>query len=798
MSTRTEMLKKYIMGNRPKLCVERARIITKAYKETESLPPIIRRAKALEKILDEMSIYINPDSFIVGNLGSAPRVAPIFPEMGVDFIEKELETFSSRPYDKFIVTEECKEELLSEIIPYWKGKTHEDRVNSYSRMLFSNLNWQKWDPTFNPVVNNGAHRKTGSSCICVDYEKVIKRGLIGIINEAEKELESVNICNVDGFAKYNFLQSIIITYKRAIRFAIRFSKEANKLARSETRPWRKKELKKIAEICRKVPAYPAKTFWEALQLLWFIHLILQIETNGHAIAMGRFDQILYPYYKHDILEGRISKDQALELIECFLIKCNEINKVREWPWTSYSSGYQMFMDITLGGQLSDGRDATNELSYLCLEALGNLKLPQPTVIVALHSKTPEEFLEKCCETLVKHGGGMPSFFNSEVIIPILLSQGASLEDARNWALVGCSEPVVPGKTNSYTYGSSIINLAKVLELALNNGIDPESGIQLRPGIAKLSTFNSFNEVLKAFEEQLKFWIELATKLDAITSLAYAELTPLPFRSGLFEGRVKYGKDLTQGYKINYNKNIIHGQGTANIGNSLAAIKYLVFDKKIISPSELEHALKVNFEGKEAEEIRQILIHQVPKYGNDNDYVDLITKEAVNLFADIARRHIPWIGGRYAPTLQTISGNVPAGIVTGATPDGRKAGEPLADNVSPSPRDDVNGPTATIKSVTKLDHEKFGCGTILNLKFHPTSVSTIERRRKFAALIKTFFQLKGFQVQFNIVSTDVLKAAQKNPNKYPNLVVKVAGYSALFSLLDKKLQDQIIKRTEHIF
>jgi len=774
MNIRTKLLKENVINIIPQICLERARIVTEAYKENEFLPLIIKRAKALEKILTEMTIYIYSDELIVGNQATKPRAAPIFPEIGVNWIEKEMDKFSSRPHDKFLITKECKQELLSSIIPYWKGRTYEDRVSYLTKLIFSDQKWGNWDPTYNPLINNCARRKAGSGTIVVDFSKP------------------------DDFEKSLFLQSCIITYKAAIRFAMRFSKEANRLARIEKRSWRRNELKKIAKICQHVPGNAARTFWEALQSYWFITLILHIENNGHAITLGRFDQILYPSYKKDLAEGRITKNQAIELLEHFCIKCNELNIVREWIWTSYTSGYQMFMNVTLGGQLSDGKDATNELSYLCLEVTGNLKLTIPTVIIASHSKMPEKFLDEACKALIKHGGGIPSFFNGEVIIPLLMDEGVTLNDARNWAISGCSEATVPAKSTSYATGSSIINLAKILEVTMN-GTDLECDSQiLTKDTTDFTIFHSFDDLFNKFKRNLKFCIRIATKLDAITSSSYAELIPLPFKSGLIKNRIKYGKDIMKGRGPNYNKTIISAQGAATVGNSLAAIKYLVFEKRKIGFLELRNAIAKNFEGKDAERTRQILINEAPKYGNDNDYVDLLTKDVVSYFADEAKKYTPWCGGKYSPSLQTIAGNVPAGILTGATPDGRKKGEPLSDNVSPSPGSDIEGPTAVMKSVSKLNHEQFGCGTILNLKFHPSAVATTEGRKKFDSLIKTFFQLKGFQVQFNIVSAKTLKDAQKHPEKYRELVVKVAGYSALFCQIDKKLQDQIIERTEHVF
>lgn len=802
MNQRIEKLRKNILVT-PEVCVERGRLITNSYEETEGMPTIIRRAKALEKILENMTIYIQPNELIVGNQASKPRAAPLFPEFGIDFIRDELDSFAQRPYDKFSISEESKREIR-EIITYWKGKTHCDRVRSLYDIVIPPEVREAWDPArfeINEVIKNRSHTDTGDGHTTPNYARVLEKGVNGITKDIEASLSVLSPLNPQDLSKITFLNAALIVCKAAIKFAQRYSKLARKLAAAEEDSESKAELMKIADICSLLPANSANTFWEALQSLWFAHLIVQIESNGHAIGFGRVDQYLYPYYKRDIKEGKITKDQALELIECFFLKSCEPNKLRPWSYTRFISGYPMFQDIILGGQTPDGKDATNELTYLFLEATGELRLHQPTTIIRVHQGTPEELLVKACETLERHSN-LPAFFNDAVIIPGLLSMFArsgidmSIEDARNYVLVGCGEAIIPGKSIPVTGGATHVNLLKILELTLNNGVNPNNDIQPCPGGGDLTTFASFSDIMRAFKRQLEFYLKLCPLLDNITAMTYAELTPTPFLSSLIDYRIEIGKDVTQGSGPNYTVShiLVHG-GPVNVGNSLAALRKLVFEEKMISSSELKHALDNNFKGDE--KIRQMLLNRGPKYGNDDDYVDSLVKEVLDLVYHELKKY-KTVRGIYAPCTQSISANVPFGEYVGATPDGRKATEPLADNVSPHPGTDTNGPTAVIKSAAKINHEYYLHANILNLKFHPLTVRGENGYGNLAALIETYFDLGGFQVQFNIVSPDVLREAQKYPEKCRDLIVKVAGYSAQFVLLDKKLQDQIIIRTEHAF
>lgn len=798
MTPRIEVLKQKIIDTIPDICSERAVLMTASYQETEGWPNIIRRAKGLEKVLREMTIYILDGELIVGNQASKPRSAPVFPEFSIDWIEKEFNDFFRRPHDKFSLRSQAKEKLEN-IFPYWKGKTHKDKVISTTLAVLPKDVIEYYDVegfNLNQAVCNATSAIAGDGHVVPSYNRALEIGIEGIILQARNEMEKIDMFTYDGLRKKLFLEAVILVNEAVVHFANRFSEKAGNMAKIEKDGKRKIELEEIARICRQVPGKPPRSFREALQFVWFVHLVTQIESNGHGMSLGRLDQYLYQFFKSDTESKKLTQTEAVEMIECFLLKCNELNKLRKWVSTRYKTGYPMFQNLSLGGIKNDGRDATNELSYLFLKATGDTKLPQPTVVALLHSNTPEGFRIKCCETLIEHGGGMPGFFNCEVAIPLLLNMGVPLREARDWAPVSCCEIEVPGKWNTIVGGATYINFAKILELALENGKNPRNGKTLHRGIGSLEELKSFDDVKKAYREQLSYYTSFAAIFDNITASTFAELTPTPFLSGLIDYRIELGKDVSEGGGPNYNNTIIEGHGMATVGDSLSAIKKLVFDDRVISTRDLMNALRCDFCGQDGEKIRQIILNKAPKYGMDDDYADEITKETLNYFIEEVSKYKPIRGGKYGPTVLSLSANVPEGEVVGATPDGRKSGEPTSDNASPSAGADVNGPTAAMKSVAKIENFLLTNGSVLNLKFSPTILKAKDGIAKFSSLIKTFFDLKGFQVQFNILSADKLRDAQRHPEKYKGLIVKVAGYSAYFDVLDKKLQDNIIARTEH--
>ena len=797
---RSNSLKKSIFEV-PEICIDRAKLITESYKKTEGLPQIIRVAEAFEKVLKEMNIYIQPKELVVGNLASKPMGVPIYPELGVDFIERELDEFEKRPYDKLVVNNEVKESL-KEIIRYWKGKAREDKLVELASLILPEGIKKSFDPEafgIKPILYAGARKVSGgSSHTALNYEKAIRKGFKGILEEAKEALSRVDyISDKDAINKTLFLKAVIICYEAVIKFVRRYEKLAQELALKEKIMDRKKELVEINKACSWIAENPPRTFFESIQMIWFMQLLRWIESNGHSVAVGRLDQYLYPYYEQDIKEKRMTRKLALELMKCLFIKIGQVKKLRAWTETIYKGGFPTFQAITIGGQDSRGKDVTNELSYLILEATACLKIPEPVVIIRVHSETPDDFLLKGIEALIRHGGGLPSFFSDEAIIPALLNAEILITEARNYAMVACSEPAVPGKHVDNSGGSVYLNFLKLLELALNRGIDLNTNICLCAYDKDLSTFESFNEVIEAYKKQLKYYIKFVPVLANLTAILDPQINPTPFASSILDYRIEIGKDMTEGGGPNDNNTIIQGHGLVNVANSLAAIKKLVFEEKRISGKELNEALLTNFQGSRGEEIRKILL-RAPKYGNDDDYVDLIVKDLSILFInELGQCGIPWRGGVYGASLQGLTANVPEGLVTGATPDGRKAGESLADNISPQAGTDVNGVTAMLNSAGKINHSSYLNGTILNVKFHPTAVRG-EGVSKLAALIRTYLtDYKGWQIQFNIVSGKKLREAQRKPEEYKDLIVKVAGYSAQFISLDKKLQDQIILRTGNV-
>jgi pyruvate formate-lyase/glycerol dehydratase family glycyl radical enzyme len=798
VNTRTERLKDRLLSAAPALCPDRAQLLTAAWRETEGQPTLTRRAAGFAAILREMRIYIQAGELLVGNQAGQPRAAPIFPEFAVGWLRHEIDDLPTRRLDPFQVSPDTKAALLP-VMDYWQGKTHGDLVRSLTLQLLPQEALAAYDASascVNQVLTNFGRTTSGDGHVAANHARVIRTGFTGLIGQVASLLSALDLRVPENLGKKLFYQGVIVTLDAAIAFAGRYAALAERMAAEEIDRTRQAELRRIAEVCRRVPAHPARTFHEALQFYWFLQLLIQLESDGHSISLGRLDQCMYPYYAADLAADRLTRTGALELVECFWLKCYEINKVREWAATRSLSGYPMFQTVTLGGQTPEGADATNDLSYLCLEATGNLQLPQPTVVVRMHDRSPDEFLLAASRCVLAHGGGMPGFFSDEVAIPALLNVGLKLEDARDWCVMGCSEFQVAGKFNTGNGGLCHVNVLKILELALNGGVNPSNGQCPCPGEGTLATFRSFEEVRSAFRTQLRYYLGLVPVMDGITSRVYEELTPTPFLSALIDYRLEIGRDVSTGGGPNYRNLQSFAQGLTNVADSMAAIKKLVFEEKRLTGSELREALRTDFQGPHGEEIRQLLLHRAPKYGNDDDYVDLLAAEVFREFASEITSHTPPRGGYYGPSTQSVSGNVPQGQRVGATPDGRHAGAPLADNASPSPGADTKGPTAVLQSAAKLDYVLASNGTILNLKFHPSALRGEGQLRKFVALLRSFVDLRGMQVQFNILSADVLRDAQLHPENYRNLVVKVAGYSALFSMLDKELQDQIIARTTH--
>lgn len=785
ISSRANSLKDRLLSFTPEICYERAELITESYKETEGLPIILRRAKALENILEKMTISIQPDELIVGNHTRKPRSSPIFPEFSFAWIEAEFERLEKRTGDVFLISDECKAKL-SNVFKYWQGKTTQE----YAANLMPE---DAKAAQANGVFTVGNYFFLGVGHICVDYALVLEKGFLGIKQDVKKEMELLELTNPEDLKKSQFLQAVDIVCDAAIRFAERFAGQAEKLAEVEGDSQRKTELLEIAANCRRVPANPAKTFYESLQSFWFVQLIIQLEGNGHSISPGRFDQYMYPYYQADMKAGKLNRESALELIECLWVKFNEINKVRDESSTKAFGGYPMFQNLIVGGQTPDGRDSTNELSYLCMDATETIQMPQPSLSIRFHQATPQEFLNRAGEVAAL-GLGMPAIYNDHVIIPALAARGVTLEDARDYCIIGCVEPQKGGKTEGW-HDAAFFSLAKCLELALNDGVDPISGLQIGVKTGTLETMVTFEDSVDAYRNQIQYFVKLLVTSNNCCDIAHGSICPLPFLSSMVQDCIGNGKSLQEG-GAHYNFTGPQGVGVGNVGDALAALKKMVYEEGVVTRATMADALRKNWTG--YEKLRQMMLNTVPKFGNDDDYADELARLGARIYCEEVEKYSNPRGGRFQAGLYPVSANVPLGTAVGALPDGRLAGTALADGVSPVSGRDVQGPTAAVKSVAKLDHEIASNGTLLNQKFHPTALKGENGIANLSSLVRTYFSLGGLHVQFNVISKDMLLDAQRNPEQYRGLVVRVAGYSAFFTALDKSLQQDIIERTEHSF
>ncbi|EES49931.1 glycyl radical protein [Clostridium botulinum] len=787
---RVEKLKEEIFSATPYIEADRAIILTESFKETENEPIIIRKAKSLEKILNEIPIVIRDNELIVGSLTKNPRSCQVFPEFSNQWLVDEFDKFEKRTSDLFKIPEETKSKL-KEVFKYWQGKTVSELATSY-------MSNETKDAMNTKVFTVANYHFNGLGHISVDYPKVLEKGFLGIIKETENAIINADKSNPEYVKKKVFWDSIIISCKAAIEYANRYSELAKKLAGETLDINRKNELLKIAEICSKVPANPAETFYEACQSFWFVQAIISLESNGHAISPARFDQYMYPYYKNDIDNKFATKEVNTEILHCLWVKFNDLTKVRDETTTKAFSGYSMFQNLIVGGQTPDGKDATNELSYMCLEATGSLKLPQPSLCVRIWSKTPDEFLIRTCE-LTRLGTGLPAFYNDEVVIPTLINQGLTIEDARDYAIVGCVEPQKPGKTDGW-YDAAFFNLAKILELSMNNG--RLNGKQVGPETGEFTSFKNIDDFINAYKKQIEYFVFHMVAADNCVDIAHAERAPLPFLSSMLDDCIGTGKSIQEGGG-HYRFSGPLGVGIANVGDSFMAIKKLIFDENKITLLKLKAAVDSNFgeneddpiKKAEYEDIKQLILNRVPKFGNDIDEVDEFTRDGALIYCKEVLKYTNQRGGKFIPGLYPVSNNVYLGSLVGATPDGRSAFKPLADGVSPTRGADVNGPTAAANSVSKLEHFAAPSGTLFNQKFNPNSLQGDNGLKNLGSLIRSYFDRKGMHIQFNVIDKKVLIEAQKHPEQYRDLIVRVAGYSAQFICLDKGVQDDIIKRTE---
>lgn len=792
LTDRMKAFREEVLDEKPYIDAQRAVLATQVYRENQNQPRVMVRAFMLQKILENMSIYIEDKTLIVGNQATKNKNAPIFPEYTMEFVLNELDLFEKRDGDVFYITEETKQQLR-DIAPFWENNNLRARGEALLPEEVS---------VFMETGVFGMEGKlnAGDAHLAVNYEKILAFGLKGY-EERVKDLKAkLDLTDPDSIDKNIFYKAVLIVIEAVHQFAQRYSKLAQELAYREKDSKRKAELLEISRICAKVPYEPATSFYEAVQSVWFIQLILQIESNGHSLSYGRFDQYMYPYYIKDIQEKVITKDEALELLTCLWIKTLTINKVRSQAHTLSSAGSPMYQNVTIGGQTPDKKDAVNELSFVVLQSVAQTRLTQPNLTVRYHKNINKAFFDDCIEVM-KLGFGMPALNNDEIIIPSFINWGVKEEDAYNYSAIGCVETAVPGKWGYRCTGMSYINFPRVLLCAMNDGVDLTTGKRFTKGYGYFKDIKSYEELLSAWDKTVREMTRYSVIVENAIDKASERDVPDILCSALTDDCIGRGKTIKEGGAV---YDFISGLqvGIANMADSLAAIKKLVFEEKKITPTQLWNAILDDFQSDENKKIQAMLIDEVPKYGNDIDYVDNLVVEAYDSYLDEIKKypntryHRGPIGGiRYGGT-SSISANVGQGMGTMATPDGRNAYEPLAEGCSPAHNADKNGPTAVFKSVAKLPTEKITGGVLLNQKMTPQMLSTEENKQKLEMLIRAFFnRLHGYHVQYNIVSRETLIDAQKHPEKHKDLIVRVAGYSAFFNILSKKTQDDIIGRTE---
>ncbi len=784
MNDRIKRLREESSSITPYITAERAKLLTEFYKNnnlTLSIPE--QRALAFKHILENKEIFISKDELIVGERGPAPKATPTYPEVCCHSLD-DLNILNSREKIPYKTSKEVINIYKNEIIRFWKGKSIRDKI-------FNEVS-EEWKQAYYAGIFTEFLEQRAPGHTVLD-NKIYKYGFIDFKNKINQAIASLDFINdPEALYKKEELKAMYIAADALINFAKRYSLLAKKLAKNENNIHRKKELLKISKVCSYVPAYAPRDFWEALQYYWFVHLGVIIEYNTwDSFNPGRLDQHLYPFYKKQLEEGTLTEEQAKELLQAFWIKFNNQPAPPKVGVTAEeSSTYTDFALINLGGVKEDGSDAVNELSYLILDVIEEMRLTQPSSMIQISKKTPNAFLKRALK-IIKTGFGQPSIFNTDEIIQEMLRQGKSLIDARCGGSSGCVETGAFGKEN-YTL-TGYFNLTKILEITLNNGIDPLTNKKISPSTGDPAKFTSFANLFNAFKKQLNYFADIKIQGNNIIERLYAKYLPAPFLSILIDDCIAKGLDYHNG-GARYNTNYIQGVSIGTITDSLTAIKYHVYDKKTITIKKLIDALHKDFKG--YEELQQLLINKTPKYGNDDDYADEILKEVFEaFFAAIDGRPTTKKGGYHRINLLPTTVHVYFGKMTGATPDGRNAYEPLSEGISPVQAADKNGPTAVIKSASKIDHIRTG-GTLLNQKFTPQLLEDEEGIEKLALLIRTYFKLDGHHIQFNVVTAKTLRDAQKHPEKFRDLIVRVAGYSDYFINLGEKLQNEIIKRTEH--
>ncbi len=783
MTQRVARLRQESLDAVPRISTERAELITDAYQRYAGLMSApMRRALAFQFLMEHRTIYIGAGELIVGEKGPAPKATPTYPELCCHSLQ-DLDILNARDKIPFAVSAEARQVYAEKIIPFWRGR-------SMRELLFSQMT-DEWMAAYEAGVFTEFMEQRAPGHTVLD-DKIYRRGFLDFKGDIARSLQRLDYLNDrDAYAKEQELRAMLVCCDAIIRFAERHADKAREMAQSEPDAQRRAELERIAEVCTRVPAHAPRDFWEAIQSYWFVHLGVITELNTwNAFCPGHLDQHLYPFYRQGIGDGALTRDQAEELLQCLWIKFNNQPAPPKVGVTAAESGtYTDFAQINLGGVRADGSDAVNEVTYLLLDVVEEMRLLQPSASIQVSRENPDRFITRAAK-IIRTGFGQPSVFNTDVIVQELMRQGKSVADARAGGSSGCVEVGAFGKESYILTG--YFNMPKMLELALHNGVDPRTGRQIGPQTGEPAGFRSFDDLFAAYEKQLRHFVDIKVRGNNVIERLYATYLPAPYLSILIDDCIQAGRDYHDG-GARYNTSYIQGVGLGSITDQMTAIKYHVFEQKTLSMAGLLAALAANFEG--YERMRQLLLNRGPRYGNDDDYADGVMREVFEAYFRAIDGRPNTRGGAYHVNLLPTTCHVYFGSVIGATAEGRLAWQPLSEGVSPVQGADRRGPTAAIRSVAKMDHARTG-GTLLNQKFTPQALAGDEGLDKLAQLVRAYFRMSGHHIQFNVVDADTLRAAQRRPEQYRDLIVRVAGYSDYFCDLSAALQDEIIARTAH--
>jgi formate C-acetyltransferase len=783
MTERVARLRQQSLDAVPTISAERAELMTEFYRQnTELMSAPMQRALAFQCLMEQKSVYIGEGELIVGEKGPAPKATPTYPELCCHSLQ-DLDILDSREKIPFAVSPETRQVYEETIIPFWRGRTMRER-------LFAEMT-DAWLAAYEAGIYTEFMEQRSPGHTVLD-DKIYRKGMVDFQRDIERSLAGLDYLNdPEAYAKQEQLKAMHLVAGAIVRFAERHAEKARALAQQETDPQRKAELARIAEVCARVPAHAPRDFWEALQAYWFVHLGVTIELNPwDAFCPGHLDQHLYPFYKRELEEGTLTRQAAEELLQCFWIKFNNQPAPPKVGVTAAeSSTYTDFAQINTGGVQADGSDAVNDVTYLMLDVVEEMRLLQPSSSVQVSKKNPDRFVKRAAR-IIRTGFGQPSVFNSDLIVQELVRMGKSVVDARAGGSSGCVEVGAFGKENYNLTG--YFNMPKVIEITLHNGVDPRTGRQLGPQTGDPAEFKTFEEFFAAYQQQLAYFMDVKVRGNNVIERLYATYMPAPFLSLLIDDCIATGKDYHDG-GARYNTTYVQGVGLGTATDTMSAIKYHVFDQQSLTMDDLLTALGDDFEGHER--ARQMLLNRTPRYGNDDDYADSLMVALFDAYFDAVDGRRNTKNGTYHVNLLPTTCHVYFGSVVGATPDGRHAGRPLSEGISPVQGADRHGPTAVIKSVAKMDHARTG-GTLLNQKFTPQLLADDDGLDKLTHLIRTYFKLDGHHIQFNVVDVDTLRAARQHPEEYRDLIVRVAGYSDYFCDLSESLQDEIIARTEH--